>query len=328
MCNSLIVDQLINGKANFDCSHPANYANNPANGFCIPNAGLSQFRVQSGKKHLLRLINSGAEGVLFVSVDGYQLEVVAQDFVPLVPYNTSYVTLAVGQRTDVIFYASGKPTDSVWLRVASGPCKSYSTSPIFPEPFLTHTSAGEVPGKAQLAAPGSGGCHINTGFNNVTTAAIYYELANILVPPKTTSSIPVSPSYIAPGACQNDALTRTVPFYPIPVTAADLNIDVVISGGYNASGDFVWWMNGVTYLGDFNDPLLLEAKLGQTVYNSFRAMNDWSQATSVRINLTGVGFPAVVRIFLPFVSNLKTLYSTKAHHANKRKTAPHARPRS
>jgi len=51
-------------------------------------------------------------------------------------------------------------------------------------------------------------------------------------------------------------------------------------------------MNNVTFLGDFNDPLLLEAKLGQTVYNKFRAMNDWSAYSSVRINLTGVGLPA------------------------------------
>jgi len=265
---------LINGKANMNCSNLANYPTSPINAKCVPDAGLAQFKVQSGKKILFRLINTAAEAVLFVSIDGHQLEVIAQDFVPLVPYNTSYVTLAVGQRSDVIFYATGAPTDSVWLRVVSGP-------------------SGEIPGKAELAPPGSGGCNINTGFNNFTTAAIYYENADTSIPPNTTSLIPIGPTYIAPFACQNDPLTETVPFFPIPAKDADLNIDIIITGGYNDTGAFVWWMNNVTYLGDFNDPLLLEAKMGQTVYDKYRAMNDWSNYTSVRINITSVGFPAI-----------------------------------
>lgn len=268
------VNVLINGKANYDCSVVPNYANSPVNATCTPDAGLAQFRVQSGKKHLMRFINSGAEGVLFVSIDNHEIEVIAQDFVPLVPYNTTYVTLAVGQRTDVIFYADGAPTDSLWLRVAAGP-------------------SGEIPGHAELAPAGSGGCNINTGFNNVTTAAIYYENADTSIPPNTTSDVPISPSYIAPLACQNDPLTETVPFYPIAVAEPDLTLDIIITGGYNDTGAFVWWMNNVTYLGDFNDPILLEAKLGQTVFDTFRAVNDWSNYTNVRINLTGVGFPAV-----------------------------------
>jgi len=113
--------QLINGKANYNCSTIPNYATSPVDGTCTPNAGLSMFRVQSGKKHLLRFINSGTEGILFASIDNHEIEVVAQDFVPLVPYNTTHVALGVGQRTDVIFYADGSPTDSLWLRVTAGP---------------------------------------------------------------------------------------------------------------------------------------------------------------------------------------------------------------
>ena len=44
------------------------------------------------------------------------MTVIANDFVPVVPYNTSVVTLATGQRTDVLVYGSGKPTDAVWMR--------------------------------------------------------------------------------------------------------------------------------------------------------------------------------------------------------------------
>jgi FtsP/CotA-like multicopper oxidase with cupredoxin domain len=266
---------LINGKANFNCSIKGNYLPDPVNGTCIENAGLAEFKVQSGKKHLLRFINTAAEGVLFVSIDGHQLEVVAQDFVPLVPYNTSYLTLAVGQRNDVIFYATGAPTDSVWLRVVSGP-------------------PGNIPGPfGGIQPPGQGGCNIGSGVNNFTTAAIFYEDADTSIPPNTTSDIPIQPSYIAPFACQNDPLNMTVPFYPIPYVEADLKLDIIITGGVNETGQFVWWMNNVTYLGDFNDPLLLEAKMGQVIYNEFRAMNDWSKSKSVRLNVTATGFPAI-----------------------------------
>lgn len=108
-------NMLINGKNNYPCSE--------TNLTCTPNAGISKFRFQSGKKHLLRLINHSAEAVIFFSIDGYQLKVVANDFVPVEPYYTDLVTLAVGQRTDIIVEATGKSTDAVWMRMTEGPCK-------------------------------------------------------------------------------------------------------------------------------------------------------------------------------------------------------------
>ena len=44
------------------------------------------------------------------------MTIIANDFVPITPYTTSVVTLGVGQRTDVLVKASGKFTDTVWMR--------------------------------------------------------------------------------------------------------------------------------------------------------------------------------------------------------------------
>lgn len=44
------------------------------------------------------------------------MTVIANDFVPVVPYETNVVTLAVGQRTDILVKATGKPTDAVYMR--------------------------------------------------------------------------------------------------------------------------------------------------------------------------------------------------------------------
>ena len=48
-------NNLINGRMNYPCAN----STLP----CIPNAGVSKFKFESGKKHLLRLINAGAEAL-------------------------------------------------------------------------------------------------------------------------------------------------------------------------------------------------------------------------------------------------------------------------
>lgn len=82
----------------------------------MPDAGLSKFNFTSGKIHRLRLINAGAEGIQRFTIDGYEMTVIANDFVPIKPYPTTMVTLGVGQRTDILVNATGDPTDAVWMR--------------------------------------------------------------------------------------------------------------------------------------------------------------------------------------------------------------------
>ncbi|SLM35034.1 multicopper like protein [Lasallia pustulata] len=117
-------NNLINGKMNFDCS-------GVDNGTCTNNAGLSTFKFTSGKRIRLRLINSSAAAIQKFSIDNHTMTVIANDFVPIEPYNTTVVTLAVGQRTDVIVTANGKPTDAVWMRstIASGECTYPANQP-------------------------------------------------------------------------------------------------------------------------------------------------------------------------------------------------------
>lgn len=65
-----------------------------------------------------------AEAIVFFSIDGYNVTVISNDFVPLTPYTTDLVILAVGQRTEVIVEGIGEPTDAVWMRITEGPCES------------------------------------------------------------------------------------------------------------------------------------------------------------------------------------------------------------
>ncbi|KAG5796941.1 hypothetical protein H9Q69_003986 [Fusarium xylarioides] len=102
---------LINGKMNFNCSSVTPGDKTP----CKSNAGISKFRFKRGKVHRLRLINPSAEAIQRFSIDGHTMKVIANDFVPVQPYDTKVVTLGVGQRTDVLVRANGK-LDSYWMR--------------------------------------------------------------------------------------------------------------------------------------------------------------------------------------------------------------------
>lgn len=80
---------LINNRGNFNCNLVTD--GTP----CVNNAGLSKFRFERGKTYRLRLINNGAGGLIKFSIDEHILNVVSADFVPIVPYNATYVTLGV-----------------------------------------------------------------------------------------------------------------------------------------------------------------------------------------------------------------------------------------
>jgi len=94
---------------NYDCS----LVNGTA---CTSNSGISKFRFQSAKKHRLRLINSGAEGLQKFTIDNHTMTVIANDLVPVKPYQVDVITLGVGQRADIIVEGTGAPTGAYWMR--------------------------------------------------------------------------------------------------------------------------------------------------------------------------------------------------------------------
>ncbi|KAI0386370.1 putative multicopper oxidase [Hypomontagnella monticulosa] len=152
-------NNLINGKNSFD-----------DNG-----APLATFNFTSGKTHRLRLINTSAFAVQKISIDGYDMVVIANDFVPITIYTTDVVTLAPGQRSDVLVHATGESTDSMWLRAYKPP----------------------------NCSPGKQGSYL-------ATAAIFYEGADRTRMPSTSPGPNAYNHY-----CGNDPLSRTIPAYEL-----------------------------------------------------------------------------------------------------------------
>lgn len=250
-------NNLINGKMNYPCSSVTNATNatDPeAFKSCTPNAGVSKFTFQSGKKHRLRLINAGAEGMQKFSIDGYQLTVIANDFVPIVPYTTDHITLGVGQRTDIVVEATGSPTDSVWMRSTLGDFKT-------------------------------GGCALNDGVSPVAVAAIYYENANTNAAPNTTTTLTTAEI----NQCFNDPLYLTVPYYsltpePNPQTTENIDITLQSNGTHN-----LWYMNNSTFRADYNDPILMDAKNGKDTFAPESNVLNFGSNKTVRLVLYNYG---------------------------------------
>ncbi|GME46776.1 Laccase-1 precursor [Neofusicoccum parvum] len=75
----------------------------------------SQIHVEKGQRYRLRVMNTGTNDHYHFSIDGHNMTVIASDFVPVVPFTTSSISLGVGQRYDVIITAD-QEIDNYWMR--------------------------------------------------------------------------------------------------------------------------------------------------------------------------------------------------------------------
>lgn len=78
----------------------------------------SLWKVQQGKKYLFRFLNAAAQNMFSVSVDSHTMTVIAADFVPIVPYQTTWLNIGIGQRYDVVIEMN-QAVDSYFLRAVT-----------------------------------------------------------------------------------------------------------------------------------------------------------------------------------------------------------------
>jgi hypothetical protein len=99
---------LINGTNTWDCSDSDDKA-------CIGGGKKFETVFEAGKKYRIRVVNTAIEAHFQFSIDGHNLTVIANDLVPIVPYETESLLVSIGQRYDVIVEASAV-ADNYWLR--------------------------------------------------------------------------------------------------------------------------------------------------------------------------------------------------------------------
>ncbi|KAM0348135.1 hypothetical protein ACHAP4_011090 [Fusarium culmorum] len=100
---------LMNGKGTYYCC-PAPNKNCDKN--CVGGSKLTDFNFIKGKKYKMSLVNTGVSTHMTFWIDKHNFSVVATDFVPITPYNTSILNIAIGQRYDIIIEANATLHDS------------------------------------------------------------------------------------------------------------------------------------------------------------------------------------------------------------------------
>lgn len=99
---------LINGLNPYNCTGSTDTA-------CVGTTRRYEKSFEKGKKYLLRLVGMQSDGWMKFTIDGHKLTVIANDFVPIKPYDTDSVLLASGQRYDVLVEAN-QDIGAYWLR--------------------------------------------------------------------------------------------------------------------------------------------------------------------------------------------------------------------
>ncbi|KAH8672006.1 Cupredoxin [Tricladium varicosporioides] len=242
-------NNLINGRNNYNCSKVTPGDTAP----CKSNAGITNFRFTPNKIHRLRLINAGAESIQKFSIDGHNLTVIANDFVPVTPYDTQVVTLGIGQRTDVLVKGLKNPVGAFLMR-ASMACSA--------------TLQPDV------------------------TAIVYYKHDDIKNTPNTTAW-PAFLDSVANKCENDDlALTKPWhPFTPDPAPPTTEVIDITF--GTNSTGFFQWFMNNSSFRANYNAPLLLLSNTGNNSFpnNPEWNVHNFGSNSSVRIVINNKGPP-------------------------------------
>lgn len=79
-----------------------------------------------GKSYRLRLVNGAIDTHFKFSIDNHTMQVISNDLVPIIPYNTSVLDIAIGQRYDVIITANqSSVADNFWMRaIPQSACSS------------------------------------------------------------------------------------------------------------------------------------------------------------------------------------------------------------
>ncbi|KAK8035117.1 multicopper oxidase [Apiospora rasikravindrae] len=74
-------------------------------------------KFEAGKSYRMRLINAAVDTHFKFSIDNHDLQVIATDLVPIKPFNTSVLSIAMGQRYDIIVQANQQAAGkSFWMR--------------------------------------------------------------------------------------------------------------------------------------------------------------------------------------------------------------------
>ncbi|RVD89195.1 uncharacterized protein DFL_000211 [Arthrobotrys flagrans] len=114
--------KLINGMGNFTTVSSTGIVSpgcDLSDPHCRPVTSIYNTTVQTGKRYKFRIVNTSVTSHLTFWIDGHDLEVISTDFVPIMPYTASNLTIAIGQRYEVIVTANADTSKNknFWIKL-------------------------------------------------------------------------------------------------------------------------------------------------------------------------------------------------------------------
>ncbi|RKF73755.1 Laccase-1 [Golovinomyces cichoracearum] len=108
---------------------PPRFDNGLINGTNVFNGTGSWFRTKfvAGTSYRLRITNSAADTHYRFTIDDHIMTVIATDFVAIEPYNTTNLSIGMGQRYDVVVYTNKETRGNFWMRaIAQISCSNHN----------------------------------------------------------------------------------------------------------------------------------------------------------------------------------------------------------
>jgi FtsP/CotA-like multicopper oxidase with cupredoxin domain len=236
---------------------PPQAANYLVNGRNIKPDGSSgqrtQFKFTPGRKHLLRFVNTAVDQLFKVQIDGHSLLVIANDNVPIVPYSTKELSIAIGQRYDVVVTAD-QAVSNYYLRTIPAPACSFNRN------------------------DGLGVANAIISYNGATSA-LPNTTATLLNPQCLDEPL----SSLVPIVTQPvDSSTFAAQFATLPVNLRQATL---------TSGDnvFLWYLNGHSSDIDWSNPTISAVSLNNSIANAANTStylpNDWNTISLPKPNV-------------------------------------------
>ncbi|KAK5113711.1 hypothetical protein LTR85_010728 [Meristemomyces frigidus] len=199
----------------------------------------------SGTSYLLRLVDGAIDTHFDFSIDNHTLQVIAMDFVPIVPYYTDSVSIGMGQRYDIIVTANMSDVASdFWLRAAPDTYCSDNANP------------AEIKGII----------HYDGGFTQIQ----YSRPSHPANPHAGSTSTPTTTGYtITENDCFGEPLASLVPFLEQDAgTSASVSNDLATTVAYNSDNLFKWYIGSTSFLVEWEDPTALQILNNAATYSN------------------------------------------------------------
>ena len=204
-----------------------------------------------GTTYRLRLVNAAIDSHFKFSIDNHTMEVIATDLVPIVPFNTSVLSIGMG-------IYSPSPSHLRYCILAN----TNHTSPGQRYDVIITANQSSVADNFWMRAIPQSACSSNDNSDDIK-GIVYYG---------SSAGTPETTGYSYTDSCADEDTSDLVPYVSKTVSSETATEDESVKVAKNSDNLFKWYLNSTTMVVDWDDPTLLQVYGGATSFNTSNAV--------------------------------------------------------